>query len=106
MKDPYTELADRIRVQIPDLERLVERALLSWSRAKESANDQQLFLKTYYALTGNNRKNNRSLSFFNLQSSFKNLTVIPCALENSFIHSDGTTSSLVPARIVILDFQE
>ena len=46
MKDPYTELADRIRVQIPDLERLVERALLSWSRVKESANDQQLFLES------------------------------------------------------------
>jgi hypothetical protein len=46
MKEPYNELTDRIRVQIPDLDRLVERALVSWSRAKEISNDQQLFLES------------------------------------------------------------
>ena len=43
MKGPYSELADRIRLQIPDLDRLVERVLASWARAKEQSDDQQLF---------------------------------------------------------------
>lgn len=42
----YTELANRILVQIPDLDRLSERALLSWSRAKESSDDEQLYLES------------------------------------------------------------
>lgn len=46
MKDPYSELADRIRLQIPDLDRLVERAIASWTRFKEPSNDQQLFLES------------------------------------------------------------
>ncbi|MFC1857856.1 antitoxin [Thermodesulfobacteriota bacterium] len=46
MKESYAELADRIRVQIPDLDRLVKRALLSWSHVKKSSDEQQIYMES------------------------------------------------------------
>ena len=44
MKDPYSEIVERIKLQIPDLDRLVERSLLSWSNVKKSPDEQSLYL--------------------------------------------------------------
>jgi hypothetical protein len=44
MKDPYSEIVERIQLQLSDLDRLVERALLSWAHAKESPDQQSLYL--------------------------------------------------------------
>ena len=44
MKDPYSEIAERLQLQISDLDRLVKRSLLSWSRVKESPEEQSLYL--------------------------------------------------------------
>jgi hypothetical protein len=44
MKDPYSEIVERIQLQLSDLDRLVKRALLSWTHAKESPDQQSLYL--------------------------------------------------------------
>jgi len=44
MRDPYPEIVERIQLQLSDLDRLVKRALLSWSHAKESRDEQRLYL--------------------------------------------------------------
>lgn len=40
----YNELADRIRGEEPDLDRLVQRALWAWSHAQRSPDEQDVYL--------------------------------------------------------------
>lgn len=40
----YEELVDRIRGEAPDLDHLVQRALLAWSRAQKLSNEQEIYL--------------------------------------------------------------
>lgn len=44
MRHPFEELADRIWGEIPDLERIVERVLWAWSKAKIPSPDQGAFI--------------------------------------------------------------
>ena len=40
----YQELSDRIHDAVPDLDRVVERALRAWSRTRETSEDQDVYL--------------------------------------------------------------
>lgn len=44
MIGPYDELVERIRGEIPDLNQTVERALIAWEKAEESAEEPNLML--------------------------------------------------------------
>lgn len=46
MNNPCTELAKRIRNEIPDLERATERALSSWARGRVTAVEQDVYLES------------------------------------------------------------
>jgi len=42
----FQELAERIRGEIPELERVVQRALQSWSRGQRSPDEQDVYLES------------------------------------------------------------
>jgi hypothetical protein len=44
MIDPYRELVDRIRGEIPDLEGVVQRALRAWPKAQNPSPEQEFYL--------------------------------------------------------------
>lgn len=44
MKNPYKQLADRIRGELTDLDRMVERAMKSWKIAEKATKDQDIYL--------------------------------------------------------------
>ena len=44
MKAIYSELADRFRREVKDLDRVVHRTLQAWERAKAAATDQDIYL--------------------------------------------------------------
>lgn len=44
MNTLYQELVERIRGEVPDLERLVHRALQAWSQAQRESGDRDFFL--------------------------------------------------------------
>lgn len=40
----YEELIDRIRGETPEIDRLVQRSLLAWTRAQRSTSEQEIYL--------------------------------------------------------------
>lgn len=44
MNKLYGELVERIRGEAPDLDRLVQRSLLAWTRAQKLPNEQEIYL--------------------------------------------------------------
>lgn len=46
MKHAYTALADRIRGEVPELERAVQRAIRSWKIGQEKPDEQDVYLES------------------------------------------------------------
>lgn len=46
MNKVYQELAERIRGEVPDLERVVQRVLQAWSRGQRSLGEQDVYLES------------------------------------------------------------
>lgn len=44
MNKLYEDLADRIRGEVADVDRLVQRAVSTWLRAKKALQDQDVYL--------------------------------------------------------------